>query len=147
MATEIQKLGDRGEALVRRHFACLKCKRTGTLKPLIKNFKCADIICDFCGYLAQVKTTNVTNIDKFPSKVLGAAWKPQKERMDAGIYFPLFVVLKNKNKYSVFYLSSDLQTEDMFIKRKPLSASAKRAGWQGYYFDGALLEKYISKIA
>ena len=73
------------------------------------NFKCADIICDFCGYLA-VKTTNVTNIDKFPSKVLQQL---QKERMDAGIYFPLFVVLKNKNKYSVFYLSSDLQTEDM----------------------------------
>ncbi len=147
MKTDKQKLGDFGEDLIKRKFDCPKCKRPKTLKKLPPNFKCADIICDFCGYLAQVKTTNVTNIDKFPSKVLGAAWKPQKERMDAGIYFPLFVVLKNKNKYSVFYLSSDLQTEDMFIKRKPLSASAKRAGWQGYYFDGALLEKYISKIA
>lgn len=147
MKTDKQKLGDFGENLIKRKFDCPKCKRPKTLKKLPPNFKCADIICDFCGYLAQVKTTNVTNIDKFPSKVLGAAWKPQKERMDAGIYFPLFVVLKNKNKYSVFYLSSDLQTEDMFIKRKPLSASAKRAGWQGYYFDGALLEKYISKIA
>ena len=147
MKTDKQKLGDFGEDLIKRKFDCPKCKRPKTLKKLPPNFKCADIICDFCGYLAQVKTTNVTNIDKFPSKVLGAAWKPQKERMDAGIYFPLFVVLKNKNKYSVFYLSSDLQTEDMFIKRKPLSASAKSAGWQGYYFDGALLEKYISKIA
>ena len=60
--------------------------------------------------------------------VLGAAWGPQKERMDAGIYFPLYVVLKSEKKYSVFYLSSDLQTEEMFIKRKPLSSTAKRAG-------------------
>jgi len=66
--------------------------------------------------------------------------------MDAGIYFPLFVVLKNKNNHSVFYLSSDLQTEAMFIKRKPLSSSAKRAGWQAYYFDGTLLEKFISRL-
>ena len=51
-----------------------------------------------------------------------------------------------EKKYSVFYLSSDLQTEEMFIKRKPLSSSAKRAGWQGYYFDGELLQNYISRL-
>jgi hypothetical protein len=146
MTTDKQKLGDFGEELIKKKFDCPKCKRTKTLKKLPPNFKCADIICDFCGYLAQVKTKTVTDIDKFPSKILGAAWQPQKDRMDAGIYFPLFVVLKNKNKHSVFYLSSDLQTEAMFIKRKPLSSSAKRAGWQGYYFDGTLLEKFISRL-
>ena len=66
--------------------------------------------------------------------------------MDAGIYFPLFVVLKKAKKYSVYYLSSDLQTEEMFIKRKPLSKTAKRSGWEGYYFDGKLLQKYITKL-
>ena len=71
---------------------------------------------------------------------------PQKERMDAGIYFPLFVVLKNGRNHSVFYLSSDLQTEEMFIRRKPLSKNAKRAGWQGFYFDGELMKKFISKL-
>ena len=146
MTTNKQKLGDFGENLIRKKFDCPKCKRPKTLKKLPRNFKCADIICDFCGYLAQVKTKTVSDINNFPSKILGAAWKPQKDRMDAGIYFPLFVVLKNNRKYSVFYLSSDLQTEDMFIKRKPLSSSAKRAGWQGYYFDGKLLENYISRL-
>ena len=91
MATAIQKLGDRGEALVRKHFACLKCKRTGTLKPLIKNFKCADIICDFCGYLAQVKTNRVNDISASPKSILAATWLPQKERMDAGIFFVIFL--------------------------------------------------------
>tara|TARA_B100000963_G_C22260320_1_gene508253 strand:- start:18 stop:302 length:285 start_codon:yes stop_codon:yes gene_type:complete len=93
MATEKQKLGDRGESLIRNNFSRLKCKRSGTLKPLIKNFKCADIICDFCGYLAQVKTNKVTDINVFPQSVLGAAWLPQKKRMDAGIYFSNFFCL------------------------------------------------------
>tara|TARA_B100000214_G_C23592614_1_gene457012 strand:+ start:48 stop:491 length:444 start_codon:yes stop_codon:yes gene_type:complete len=146
MTTENQKLGNFGEELIRKKFDCPQCKREKTLKKLPPNFKCADIICDFCGYLAQVKTKNVTDIDKFPATILGAAWKPQKERMDAGIYFPLFVVLKNKRKFSVFYLASDLQHEEMFIKRKPLSKSAKRAGWQGYYFDGKLLEKFVTRL-
>ena len=66
--------------------------------------------------------------------------------MDAGIYFPLFVVLKNGRNHSVFYLSSDLQTEEMFIKRKPLSKNAKRAGWQRFYFDGELMKKFISRL-
>ena len=66
--------------------------------------------------------------------------------MDVGIYFPLFVVLKNGRNHSVFYLSSDLQTEEMFIKRKPLSKNAKRAGWQGFYFNGELMKKFISRL-
>ena len=146
MRTNKQLLGDFGENLIIKKFNCPKCKRIKSLKKLPQNFKCADIICDFCGYLAQVKTKTVSDIEKFPSKVLGAAWGPQKERMDAGIYFPLFVVLKNGRNYSVFYLSSDLQTEEMFIKKKPLSKNAKRAGWQGFYFDGELMKKFISRL-
>ena len=146
MRTNKQLLGDFGENLIIKKFNCPKCKRIKSLKKLPQNFKCADIICDFCGYLAQVKTKTVSDIEKFPSKVLGAAWGPQKERMDAGIYFPLFVVLKNGRNHSVFYLSSDLQTEEMFIKRKPLSKNAKRAGWQGFYFDGELMKKFIPRL-
>jgi len=146
MRTNKQLLGDFGENFIIKKFNCPKCKRIKSLKKLPQNFKCADIICDFCGYLAQVKTKTVSDIEKFPSKVLGAAWGPQKERMDAGIYFPLFVVLKNGRNHSVFYLSSDLQTEEMFIKRKPLSKNAKRAGWQGFYFDGELMKKFISRL-
>ena len=55
MTTAKQKLGDFGEDFIRKNFDCPKCKRKKTLKRLPPNFKCADIICDFCGYLAQVK--------------------------------------------------------------------------------------------
>jgi hypothetical protein len=74
------------------------------------------VICDFCGYLAQVKAARVRNVDVLPSVLLGAAWRPQKHRMDAAIYFPLFLVLvgPSRAKYSIFYLGADLQMPSMF---------------------------------
>lgn len=133
--TAKQVLGTHGEQIVLRSCACPKCKRKRTLKALPPNFKCADVICDFCGYLAQVKTMTVSDHTLPPKRVLGAAWGPQKARMDAGIYFPLFVVLVDAKAYSVYYLPADLQHDDLFSVRKPLSTAAKRAGWQGFAYD------------
>lgn len=135
MPTDKQKLGVFGERMVAKHCSCPKCKKEKTLKALPPNFKCADVVCDFCGFLGQVKTNNKANIDTLPSKITGAAWGPQIKRMTAGIYFPLFIVLFNGKDFSIFYLSADLQEPEMFIPRKPLSANAKRAGWQGFYYD------------
>ena len=128
-----------------RKCSCPSCKRTRTLRLLRTNFKCADIICDFCGYIAQVKTTRVKNVSVIPKRVLGAAWLPQKARMDAGIYFPLFLVLvaEKPRRHAIYYLSADLQTEEMFKPRKPLSSKAKRSGWQGFMYD---LEEVSSSI-
>src|SRR5258706_12707843 len=107
MPTIRQELGLLGELKVVRTCTCPKCKRRGTLVRLPANFKCADIICDFCGYLAQVKASTVKDIGTIPKRVLGAAWGPQKERMDAAIYFPLFLVLVSKASKSsaIYYLS------------------------------------------
>lgn len=135
MPTNKQKLGDFGEQIIAKTITCPKCKKEKTLKTLPTNFKCADIVCDFCGYLAQVKSKNVKDINIIPKSILGAAWSPQKKRMDAGIYFPLFLVLVHENKHAIYYLSADLQNSKMFIPRKPLSKDAKRAGWQGYHID------------
>jgi len=135
MPTARQESGDKGEKLVKKLCSCPKCKREGTFRLLPTNFKCADIICDFCGYLAQIKSKKVRNIEKIPSTILGAKWQPQKDRMDAGIYFPLYLVLMKDREYAIYYLSADLQEPEMFIKRKPLSDSAKRAGWVGFKYD------------
>ena len=139
MATKQQALGDFGEKLVMSNANCPKCKKLkNTFRILPKNFKCADLICDFCGYLAQVKTVSVADVNQLPKNILGAAWEPQQERMKAGIYFPLFIVLHKSGervKSKIYYLSADLQTEEMFVPRKPLTASARRAGWQGYTID------------
>ena len=136
MTTQRQIIGLFGEERVVKDCACPRCKRARTLVRLPSNFKCADVICDFCGYLAQVKATSTEKIDNVPKVVLGAAWGPQKERMEAAIYFPLFLVLIAKSRaYSIYYLPADLQQKAMFKPRVPLSATARRAGWQGFTYN------------
>lgn len=136
MATDKQDLGEMGEKLVAKKCPCPRCKRIKTLRLLPSNFRCADLICDFCGFLAQVKSTRVDDVGKKPDTILGAAWGPQKERMDSGIYFPLFIVAVAKagTKKAIYYLSADLQDATIFEPRKPLSITAKRAGWQGFMY-------------
>lgn len=139
LTTLKQQLGADGEILVAKTCQCPQCKKNATLKRLPTNFKCADLICDFCGYLAQVKTANVKDVAVTPKQVLGAAWGPQKLRMDSGIYFPMFLVLKSSSACAVYYLPTDFQEAKLFIPRTPLSATAKRAGWQGFTYDLASL--------
>src|SRR5580658_9360018 len=129
-----QQKGAFGEMRVVATCSCPRCKRARTLKRLPPNFKCADIICDFCGYLAQVKTSTQKDVDVLPATIPGAAWGPQHERMESGIYFPLFIVLvsSNRRRKAIYYLPSDFQTKSMFVERPPLSTKAKRAGWTGY---------------
>ncbi len=135
MATSKQLLGAWGEQLVAKSCSCPKCKRSKTLKLLPPNFKCADLICDFCGFLGQVKAMTVPAVSPLPNQILGAAWAPQKERMDSGIFFPLFLVLKAPSEQAIYYLPTDFQTPALFSVRKPLSSTARRAGWQGFMYD------------
>lgn len=147
MPTQKQKLGEFGEDHVVRNFACPSCKRSQTLRKLPANFKCADVICDFCGFLAQVKTANRPNVDVVPNQIPGAAWHPQFERMTAGIYFPLFLVLVDivTSTTRTYYLAPDLQVPEMFVPRRPLSASAMRAGRQSFYYDLSLVrERFVA---
>lgn len=136
MATNNQLLGEAGEKVVAKLCACTRCKRNRTFKRLPANFKCADLICDFCGFLAQVKACTVPDIATPPDAIRGAAWGPQKERMESAIYFPLYVVTvgPNAKKYAIYYLSADLQEPDIFEPRNPLGSNAKRAGWQGFNY-------------
>jgi len=141
MSTSKQALGRFGEELVAKKCSCPKCKRTKTFKRLPANFKCADLICDFCGFLAQVKTTTSRTIDA-PATILGAAWRPQKERMDSGIYFPLFLVVRCNTQTAAYYLPTDFQSPALFTPRTPLSKTARKAGWQGFRYALAILSRH-----
>ena len=149
MPTAYQAIGLFGEQKVVRDCSCPKCKRSRTLVRLPTNFKCADIICDFCGYLGQVKAARTGNISVIPKSGLGAAWGPQKARMDAAIYFPLFLVLVTADlkKYAIHYLAADLQSPELFKSRTLLSKTARRAGWQAFtYESGAIKERFVRLI-
>jgi hypothetical protein len=67
--------------------------------------------------------------------------------MAAGIYLPLFIVLMKGRESSIFYLSTDAQTPDMFVPRKPLSETARRAGWQGFVYDLRKVRQSVIRMA
>lgn len=138
MPTDKQLTGTLGEKLVAKYCSCPRCKRAKTLRPLIQNFECADVICNFCGFLAQVKTTHVKDVHVLPRTLTGAAWGPYSKRMEAGIYFSLYIVLlekSNPKNYTIHFLPAELQEPEMFVSRNPLSETAKRKGWQGFNYD------------
>ena len=142
--TAKQELGGRGESEVRQRVPCPRCGKPRHLTPLGPNFQCADLICKFCGYLAQVKSTTVLG-DSLPDRILGAAWGPQHEQIVAGIYQPLFIVafspdgqLRSIDLVPAHILQA---SPNVFEPRKPLSATARRAGWQGFYYDLRQLPK------
>jgi type II restriction enzyme len=87
--------------------------------------------------LGQVKAAHTADIEIIPRRVIAAAWGPQEERMQAAIYFPLFLVLVEKGwrKFAIYYLFADLQTPTLFRSRNPLKPTARRAGWQGFYYE------------
>jgi hypothetical protein len=148
VATDKQIAGEIGEKLVAKQCACPKCKRVGTFKRLPTNFKCADLICDFCGFLAQVKACAVRDIACPPDVVRGAAWRPQKERMDSAIYFPLYVVAlgRHDRSHAIYYLSADLQDPHIFEARTPLGPNARRAGWQGFTYRLADIRERLIRL-
>lgn len=148
MPTTRQTLGAFGETIVAKSCPCPRCKRPKTLVRLPLNFKCADLICDFCGFLAQVKASTATDVTELPRTVLGAAWGPQKERMDAAIYFPLYLVLTTADlkQHAIYYLAADLQPPELFMERKALGPTARRAGWKGFTYNLAAVQNRLVRL-
>src|SRR5207248_9053116 len=136
MTTAGQALGARGEAAVSQHVACPRCGRKRHLTRLPRNFQCADIICKFCGYLAQVKAVTLSaGSEELPRRVPGAAWGPQQEQMLAGIFHGLYFVgfaPAGKLLRIDYGPGHVLQASpEVFEPRKPLGPKAKRAGRTG----------------
>jgi hypothetical protein len=68
--------------------------------------------------------------------------------MDAAIYFPLFLVLvgDRSKQFAIYYLAADLQTPELFSARKPLSKSARRAGWRGFMYQTACVSESFVRL-
>jgi type II restriction enzyme len=150
MPTSRQQLGKKGEIAVHEHVLCPRCNRARHLTALPTNFQCADMICRFCGFLAQVKAVTVVD-GRLPERVLGAAWRPQHEQILAGIFHALFVACFDGegNLLSIDYIPSHIlsATPGVFQPRKPLRETARRAGWRGFYYNlGSLPSIGIQRV-
>lgn len=148
--TAKQSLGRLGELTVRDRVPGPRCHRSKHLTPLPVNFQCADLICKFCGYLAQVKSVTMAADDR-PTTVLGAAWGPQHDQILNGIFQPLFVVgfSPDLNLVRMDYVPAHIleATPSVFEPRRPLGPTANRAGWTGFYYNlGRLPEVGIKQL-
>lgn len=140
MPTAKQKLGEKGERAVREKVPCPRCNRPRHLSRLPVNFQCADVICRFCGYLAQVKAVTLQEgSTELPNRILGAAWGPQQEQIVADIYHGLYVAgfTKSGRLVRIDYVPAHILrvTPEVFEPREPLKETAKRAGWQGFNYN------------
>jgi hypothetical protein len=94
--------------------------------------------------VAQVKALSVKSAEQRALTVLGGAWKVQEEKISAGIYHPLYIVkVLNGKPIAIDYISADFLRPEMFVPRKPLSSHARRAGWQGFYYDLRKLDERV----
>jgi type II restriction enzyme len=98
----------------------------------------ADIICKFCGFLAQVKATTSSG-GKLPKRALGGSWKPQHEQILADIFHSLFVVSMTKDLKveAIYYVPSHVlrATPSVYEPRAPLADTTQRAGWTGFNYN------------
>jgi hypothetical protein len=144
MASARQRLGEKGEKAVCDRLPCPRCNRKRHLRRLPPNFQCADVICKFCGFLAQVKATTLKDgTDDLPDRILGAAWGPQQQQIAAGIFHGLYIAgfRESGRLVRIDYVPGHIleSTPQVFEPRAPLKPTAKRAGWTGFIYNLALL--------
>jgi type II restriction enzyme len=99
---------------------------------------CADVICKFCGFLAQVKATTNTP-DKRPTRILGGSWAPQHEQILADIFQSLFVVTLDHDglPHAIYYVPSHILRAhpSVYKPRNPLPPTARRPNFRGFVYD------------
>lgn len=125
---------------MREHVPCPRCNRAKHLSKLPKNFQCADLICKFCGFLAQVKALTLgEGATDLPPTVPGAAWQPQHDQIIAGIYHGLYLVgfSPGGRLVRIEYVPAHVLqvSPEVFEPRAPLGPTAKRAGWRGFIYN------------
>jgi hypothetical protein len=108
---------------------CLNCK-SDTLDRLPENTPVSDFACPSCDCNYQLKAKN----GRFGARIAGAAYRPTIEAIRSRA-FPEHVFVEFDTRFGtvvfVDAIPGRLITEDRIVPRTPLSATAKRAGWQG----------------
>jgi hypothetical protein len=108
---------------------CLNCERE-ELNQLPDGTPVADFECLVCDSRYQLKGKN----GRLGKKIPGAAYRPTIEAIRAGT-MPEYVLVEFDTRFAtvvfVDAFAGRFITEDRIEPRKPLSANARRAGWQG----------------
>jgi type II restriction enzyme len=124
-----QKIRVLTEDWVNREAYCPNCGNA-RLKKYLNNKPVADFFCGRCNEDFELKSKRDTS----GTKIVDGAYQAMLERL-AGTHNPNFFLLNyNLRSYEVlnfFVIPKHFFTPGIIEKRKPLSASAERAGWVG----------------
>lgn len=116
------------ESWVSSNVFCPCCGRE-RIHELKNNMPVADMQCDRCGEIFELKSKN----GHIGNKIVDGAYNTMIQRINSATNPELFIL-----QYTVDYRVTDLTLIPKFFfvpniieKRKPLSQSARRAGWTG----------------
>jgi hypothetical protein len=112
---------------------CLDCA-SDALDPLPNNTPVADFKCFLCERFYQLKAKD----GRFSLRITGAAYQPTIDSIRRGAMPEHIFVEFDKRCNTVVFVDAipgRLITEDRVLPRKPLSETARRAGWQGCNID------------
>ncbi len=107
-------------------------------KALVKykaNQKAKDVKCENCSCQLQIKATKYTKKQQTPLKLLGAEYKTTCLSIkENNIHYLVLLYSVIDDIYTIneiYFIDHVDINESCIIPRKPLSSTARRAGWQG----------------
>lgn len=117
------------EAWVKQNIYCPSCGND-VLEPFKNNSRVADFSCQGCQSEYELKSKNGT----FSTRIVDGAYTSMIERINADNNPHFFFMNYSSQKLDVvnfLVIPKHYFVDDIIEKRKPLSITAKRAGWVG----------------
>ncbi|MBN9615450.1 MAG: hypothetical protein J0G35_07735 [Acidobacteriales bacterium] len=127
-ASRTQQARRISEDWVARHAYCLRCE-SGELTPTPANTETCDFVCPQCDHGYELKS----KCGAFTTRVVDGAYGAMLRTIRAN-RTPTFLLLEYSRDWSITGFTAihhSLITESSIVARKPLAATARRAGWVG----------------
>tara|TARA_B110000305_G_scaffold173614_1_gene191901 strand:- start:256 stop:750 length:495 start_codon:yes stop_codon:yes gene_type:complete len=135
--SESRIVGEAGELYIKENIECSRCN-DNNFQKCKSNETSKDLICISCSQKYQIKAksatqkqiNNIKNKDIF--KTIGGEYSTTLKNINEQIDY--LIILYEKKSYkiiNILYIKYENININCIIPRKPLSTTAKRAGWQG----------------
>ncbi len=137
--SESRIVGEACEYYIKNNVNCVRCNDKN-FEKCKTNEQSKDLICINCNQKFQIKAKSVTqkqvnnikNKNKF--QTIGGEYSTTIKNINEKIDY--LIILYEKESYkiiNILFVKNENITANCIIPRKPLSITAKRAGWQGCY--------------
>ncbi len=135
--SESRIIGEACEDYVKNKIKCIRCNNNN-FEKYKTNEKSKDLICVSCNQKYQIKAKSATHkqVDnikcKKQFKTIGGDYSTTLNNINEKIDY--LIILYEKQSYTILnilYITNENINSNCIIPRKPLSSTAKRAGWQG----------------